>query len=218
MTQKKLPKSESNKIYQCLHNLLYYEPGKYKQVLISVLDKGFDIDYIPVREQARHTLLQLSIQIRHAYDYGLAILNLEMGADVNVLSKEGNNALYYAVRFNRDIEFVRKILQETKDINVIGDSEKTAFYYAICNYITSTRKEEQLNAFETVKLLIRAGADPSIANDWDIKTWDKFNFANPDKKGKYERLRQIQMAIPRLYETMKEYQEEKSSPVFEYEL
>ena len=89
-------------------------------------------------------------------------LILKLGADVDAVDKNGDNALIFAA-MNGHTEIVRILLNAKADVNAAGNFGLTALMLAVI-------KEHK----ETIKVLLDAGADPNIA---DKSGWTAFMFA-----------------------------------------
>ena len=79
---------------------------------------------------------------------------LEAGADVNITNANGSTSLHVAIIGDCSNETLEKIVQQGAAVNAMGNRGKTALIHACESAKT-----------ESVKLLLKKGADPNISDD-----------------------------------------------------
>ena len=92
----------------------------------------------------------------------IALLNT--GADINAADKNGVTALHHAVRFRSPIA-VRTLLERGANVNqACKKSRSTPLHRAVTTTGAPGTAGKRQEALEIVRLLLAAGADPSLAN------------------------------------------------------
>lgn len=147
--------------------------SKFKSRLEDALECGFPIDYIPKAD--RCTLLQETIRFRCGSLYkdqfeAMINLLLDYGANVNVPSHGGWNALMYLIStLDRKYEnFSNKlwlrIIEQTTDINTRDKRGYTAIDHTIFQYLHFRAPKQQddycvAEVKSKIVLLLRCGAE-----------------------------------------------------------
>src|SRR5688572_28717260 len=89
---------------------------------------------------------------------------LKAGADVHATDKNGVTALHHAVRFRSPIA-VKTLIEHGANVNqVCRKSGSTPLHRAVTHTGAPGTAGRRQEAFEIIRLLIAAGADPSITN------------------------------------------------------
>jgi ankyrin repeat protein len=89
---------------------------------------------------------------------------LRSGADINATDKNGVTALHHAVRF-RSPTAVRTLIEHGANVNqVCWKSGSTPLHRAVTQTGAPSTAGRRQEALEIIRLLIAAGADPSITN------------------------------------------------------
>ena len=92
---------------------------------------------------------------------------LESGADVHAADRNGVTALHHAVRF-RSPAAVSTLIEYGADVNrACRKSGSTPLHRAVTATGAPGTAGRRVEAVEIVRLLIRAGADPTIRNKLD---------------------------------------------------
>lgn len=137
---------------------------EFKGQFNEAVSNGWHIDYVP--NKSAPTLLQLAIR-RNQLNY-IEFL-LQEKADVNILNVDGNNALMLAVNCSCPITLIEKIILKTENINAQAYlSKTTALSYACEKYMYGETEYKKA----IIYILLRAGADPALAVNWECN-WNK---------------------------------------------
>ena len=89
---------------------------------------------------------------------------LKSGADIHATDKNGVTALHHAVRFRSPIA-VRTLIEHGANVNqVCRKSGSTPLHRAVTTTGAPGAAGKRQEALEIIRLLIAAGADPSITN------------------------------------------------------
>jgi len=89
---------------------------------------------------------------------------LKAGADIHATDKNGVTALHHAVRFRSPIA-VRTLIEHGANVNqVCRKSGSTPLHRAVTQTGAPGIAGRRQEAFEIIRLLIAAGADPFISN------------------------------------------------------
>ena len=89
---------------------------------------------------------------------------LRAGADINATDKNGVTALHHAVRFRSPIA-VRTLIEHGANVNqVCRRSGSTPLHRAVTTTGAPSTAGKREEVLEIIRLLMAAGADPSIAN------------------------------------------------------
>jgi uncharacterized protein len=89
---------------------------------------------------------------------------LTAGADVNAADKNGVTALHHAVRFRSPVA-VRTLIEHGASVNqACRKSGSTPLHRAVTTTGAPSTAGKRQEAVEIIRLLIAAGADPSIPN------------------------------------------------------
>ena len=97
---------------------------------------------------------------------------LKHGADIHATDKNGVTALHHAVRF-RSPEAVKTLIEHGANINqACRRSGSTPLHRAVTQTGAPGTAGRQAAAIEIIRLLLSAGADPSIANKSGKKPTD----------------------------------------------
>jgi ankyrin repeat protein len=92
------------------------------------------------------------------------IILLKSGADIHATDKNGVMALHHAVRFRSPIA-VRTLIEHGANVNqVCRKSGSTPLHRAVTQTGAPGTAGRRQEAIEIIRLLIAAGADPSITN------------------------------------------------------
>jgi tankyrase len=97
---------------------------------------------------------------------------LAAGADVNATDKNGVTALHHAVRF-RNPAAVKALIEHGADVNqVCRKSGSTPLHRAVTSTGAPGTAGKREEAIEIIRLLMAAGADPTITNKSGRKAAD----------------------------------------------
>lgn len=89
---------------------------------------------------------------------------LKAGADVHATDKNGVTALHHAVRFRSPVA-VETLIEYGADVNqVCRRSGSTPLHRAVTTTGAPSTAGKRREALQIIRLLIAAGADPSITN------------------------------------------------------
>ncbi len=141
----------------------------FKKYFRAAIKEGFDIDYVPPRESYSPyvseymSLLNTSLKMQNKI---IARLFLDAGADVNVMSQNGRNALIVAAYYMGYDEIIREIAEQTDNINHVDKYGRTAIGI-LCQNFCCTRTQAQ-GFLGSIKHLLALGADPDLDTCWHI--------------------------------------------------
>jgi ankyrin repeat protein len=108
----------------------------------------------------------------HADQRRRLVALLKSGADVHAADKNGVTALHHAVRF-RNPTAVRTLIEHGADVNqVCRRSGSTPLHRAVTTTGAPSTAGKRQEVMEIIRLLVAAGADPSIANKCGRKPAD----------------------------------------------
>src|SRR5688572_29991883 len=97
---------------------------------------------------------------------------LKAGADIHATDKNGVTALHHAVRFRSPVA-VRTLIEHGANVNqVCRKSGSTPLHRAVATTGAPGTAGKREEALEIIRLLIAAGADPSIRNKAGRKAVD----------------------------------------------
>jgi uncharacterized protein len=97
---------------------------------------------------------------------------LKAGADIHATDKNGVTALHHAVRFRSPIA-VRTLIEHGANVNqVCRKSGSSPLHRAVTATGAPSTAGKHQEALEIIRLLIAAGADPSITNKSGLKPAD----------------------------------------------
>jgi tankyrase len=97
---------------------------------------------------------------------------LKAGADIHATDKNGVTALHHAVRFRSPVA-VKTLIEYGADVNqVCRRSGSTPLHRAVTTTGAPSTVGKRQEALQIVRLLIAAGADPSITNKSGRKPGD----------------------------------------------
>ena len=187
-----------------LEYIRLYDPRKsktdqtFKSMLASALEQGFPIDYIP--KTRRDTLLNYAIDY-HKDD--LALILLEAGADVNIITPDQRNCLSSTIA-NISLPVMREVASRTENINLKNSYDYTAFQ-SLCIHYIFAKEDESPTLFPKLKLLLEFGAELEIP----------FLFQNSDEDKK--RANNLKKFLA-MYTEQHTAITHKDSTIFEYEL
>ena len=145
-----------------LEYIRLYDPRKsktdqiFKSTLESALEQGFPIDYIP-KTMRESTLLNYAIDF-HKDD--LALILLEAGADVNIITPDQRNCLSSTIT-NISLPVMREVAARTENINLKNSYDYTAFQ-SLCIHYIFAKEDESQTLFPKLKLLLEFGAELEI--------------------------------------------------------
>ena len=89
---------------------------------------------------------------------------LKAGANIHATDKNGVTALHHAVRFRSPVA-VETLIEHGANVNqVCRKSGSTPLHRAVTTTGAPSTAGKRQEAFEIIRLLIAAGADPSITN------------------------------------------------------
>ena len=97
---------------------------------------------------------------------------LKSGADIHATDKNGVTALHHAVRFRSPVA-VKTLIEHGANVNqVCRKSGSTPLHRAVTTTGAPSTAGKRQEALEIIRLLIAAGADPSITNKSGRKPLD----------------------------------------------
>ena len=131
--------------FSCIHAAVDGQCSK--DVLQSLIDRGAHID--AKRKDGTTALLSAC---RTGQSTSVMFL-LDSGADVKLRKPDGNTCLYHAVHGHCSKETLQKIIDQGLNVNALNRNGETALMRAC--YIAQ---------MESVKVLLKNGADPNISN------------------------------------------------------
>ncbi len=100
------------------------------------------------------------------------LLSLKRGADIHAVDKNGVTALHHAVRF-RSPAAVKTLIERGANVNqACRRNGSTPLHRAVTQTGAPGTGGRQAAAFEIVRLLLAAGADPMITNKSGKKAAD----------------------------------------------
>ena len=116
-----------------------------EKVLQAIIDHGADVN---ATNKYCSTALMLACGKRHAYAINVL---LKAGSDTNIVEKNGRTCLMYAVHEDCSKEVLQTIIDHGADVNAIGKGN-----------ITPLSLASKKSNIDTIKLLLGAGAEPTI--------------------------------------------------------
>ena len=145
-------------------------------------------DEINVRDNAGQTALFYAV--RHGVAQEGVRQLIEAGADIQITDNNDRTVLMEALRQNASMEVIAELLHRGVPVNAQDDAGNTALLLAAEN-----------GQPELVKALLRAGADPDVANQAGKKPMDLVkknkNFSNEDKTLYHQAMLVISIIGPR---------------------
>ncbi len=151
---------------------------------------------------------------------------LKHNKEINVRDNAGQTALFYAVRHKAEREIVRQLVEAGADIQITDNNDRTVLMEALqhkasmevilelLNHGASVNAQDdkgdtvllmaaERGSPELVKVLLRAGADPDIANQAGKKAADLVkknkNFSEQEKNLYHQAMLVISIIGPRVY-------------------
>ena len=132
---------------------------------------GFPIDFVPAECTTR--LLE-QCQSKFSFSPDTTIKLIEVGADVNAVNANGENALIREAKNNSWENVLPVILERTKNVNTKDKNGHTALSYLCLQYIVwsidaRNKKKQSQKFWKQIHLLLDAGADPQADVSWQTK-------------------------------------------------
>ena len=141
------PNITDNKGATCIHHAV--GGGCSKDVLERIVNHDADVN---VANKKNITALMLAC-MKGSKDAINVLLNT--GADPNIANTDGDTCLHYAVRNDCSTEVLEAIISHSVDVNATNKKNETTLMIAC----------EKGNK-DSINVLLNAGADPHIANDY----------------------------------------------------
>lgn len=138
------------------------------EALENALNNGWPADHHP--KSTNLTLLEALMRpngITCSKKYECIDKLLDAGADVSRQDEEGNTLLHLAISNGYSYYYVKKLIDNSKDVNAVNKNGETAFGMAareFRNVQSKTYKQDTARKIYT--LLLEKGADPYLDNRW----------------------------------------------------
>ena len=147
-----------------------YNLSSFKKYWEAAISENYPIDFRPTKNDS--TILYIALKTKRSLFYNnqkdyieVAKELIRSGADVNIRTRMGNNALSLALMYNPEPELIRMILEKTEDINtdtiyinkVPYDTD--VMKIALGNCLSARNADEYANYIECIKLLLEYGYD-----------------------------------------------------------
>ena len=121
--------------------------GDHPEMASLLIESGYDVNHQDVEGE---TPLHVALE-NNAPD--LTLFLLEAGADVKMVKSDGNTSLHIAVYGNCNKQTLQQIIDKGVSVNALNNRRETALVCA-CKSAQG----------DSVKVLLKAGADPKIAD------------------------------------------------------
>jgi ankyrin repeat protein len=170
----------------------YYKNHEYENFMTLLINSGANLD---IQNIYGDTILMKTLNYSNYSSakiiYDLVIKIIDLGADVNLQTENGDTALKYAVKGGRTY-IVYKLIKAGANVNVIDNSGETVLFVTNCYYhnilqnlfasginvhVRNRNLENALfkaqNRFD-IAILLMKGCDPYIKNLNDKTVYDHF--------------------------------------------
>ena len=188
---------------------------RFSAKLKSALKHGYDINYMLPDDATKPgtylgflqgmSILHVVIQAGRGEKIPIIDELLKCGADPNLLTSDGRNALIIVGKYFRQPEVFSKLIPLTKDIN-LQDKEGCTAFGNICFNLDWYGMNMPI-VIDILKQLLLAGADPFLDSRWENRTEEKFV---EEKKKVYQFINQ--------FLTQKEAVQKSDENLYDYEL
>lgn len=168
LLQKTWNQSCDQKYWYLLDRLSNEKDDGSVEALENALNNGWPADHHP--KSTSLTLLEALMRpngITCSKKYECIDKLLDAGADVSRQDEEGNTLLHLAISNGYSYYYVKKLIDNSKDVNAVNKNGETAFGMAAREFRNVQSKTyNQDTARKIYTLLLEKGADPYLDNRW----------------------------------------------------